>query len=363
MLERTVIWQINDESAAFADVTLEMCSIFLTKKVESDYEVTIKPRPSIQAEEKVPISIFRKYNRFMIYYNHLWDKIERQGLVINGVVSGDYGIDHRILKKDLSSKISRKYPICYLHSGRSVTKYALNPKYFQWSKPHPTNERFSTYFREPRLVNTAIGNRFRVAYKPEKIVPGTNVSILEVSSSYHYYPMLILLNSDLINYLLKRYILNFSHLTVYLHKYYTKMIPIKYPREFEHEFTTLASYLLFLNQAIMFGKLAQNKRTEYLLNLSNYLVYDLYFPEILGISSNLAVNVGKYLKPIDIESFIDLIFFQESETDQERLLQVISSNWKTIKKVTNQLRRDEEIRQHKKTIFNHKIVRHICKEL
>ena len=363
MLERTLIWQITDESAAFTDVTLEMCSIFLMKKVESDYEVTINPRPSIHAEKTVPIRIFKKYNRFMIYYNELWDKIESQGLVINGVVSGDYGIDHRILKKDLSSEISSKYPICYLHSGRSVTKYALNPKYFQWSKPHPANERFTKYFREPRLVNTAIGNHFRVAYKPEKIVPGTNVSILEVEDSYHYFPMLILLNSDLINYLLKRYILNFSHLTVYLHKYYTKLIPIKYPNEFEEEFSTLASYLLFLNQARLFGQLTQDKRTEYLLNLSNYLVYDLYFPEILGISSNLAVNVGKYLKPIDIDSFIDLIFFQESETDRERLSRIISSNWKMIRTVTNQLRKDEEIRQHKKTIFQHKIVRHICKEL
>lgn len=363
MLERTKIWKINDESAAFTDVTLEMCSIFLTKKVESDYEVSINPRPSIHAELTVPISIFKKYNRFMIYYNKFWDKTASQGLVKDGVVSGDYGIDHRILKKDLSSNFSEKYPICYLHSGRSVTKFALNPKYFQWSKPHPTNERFTTYFREPRLVNTAIGNRFRVAYKPERIVPGTNVSILEIDDSYHYFPMLVLLNSDLINYLLKRYILNFSHLTVYLHKYYTKLIPIKYPHEFEQEFTTLASYLLFLNQANFCGKLPYDKRTDYLLNLANYLVYDLYFPEILGISSNLAVSVGKYLKPIDIESFLDLILFQESKNDQERLSLVISSNWKIIQKVTNQLRRDEEIRLHKKTIFNQKIVRRICKEL
>ncbi len=363
MLERTMIWKINDESAAFADVTLEMCSIFLTKKVESDYEVSISPRPSINAELTVPINIFKKYNRFMIYYNELWDKTASQGLVLDGVVSGDYGIDHRILKKDLSSKSSKKYPICYLHSGRSVAKYALNPKYFQWSKPHPTNERFSTYFRESRLVNTAIGNRFRVAYKPEKIVPGTNVSILEIDHSYHFFPMLILLNSDLINYLLKRYILNFSHLTVYLHKYYTRLIPIKYPHEFEQEFTNLASYLLFLNQAYLCGKITYDKRTDYLLNLANYLVYDLYFPEILGISSNLAVSVGKYLKSIDIESFLDLILFQESETDRERLSLVIYSNLKIIRQVTNQLRRDDEIRQHKKTLFNHKIVRCICKEL
>ncbi|MFX1285997.1 MAG: Eco57I restriction-modification methylase domain-containing protein [Promethearchaeota archaeon] len=363
ILERTMIWRIDDESAAFTDVTLEMCSIFLFKRIEPDYEVSISPRPEINAEPSVHISVFKKYSRYMIYYNNLWDKAASQGLVMNGVVSGDYGIDHRILKKDLSSKFTPKYPICYLHSGRSVVKFALNPQYFQWSKPHPTNERFTTYFREPRLVTTAIGNRFRVAYKPEKIVPGTNVSILEIGNSYHYFPMLILLNSDLINYLLKRYILNFSHLTVYLHKYYTKMLPIKYPREFEEEFKILASYLIFLNQANLCGKLSTDKRFEFIFNLANYLVFDLYFPEILGISSNLAVKVRKYLKPIEIESFLDLILFQESETDPKMLSRIISSNWRIIRHVSNRLRDDEEVHQYKKTIFNHEIVRCIRKEL
>ncbi len=364
ILERTRIWKIYDESAAFTDVTLEMCSIFLTKQIEPDYEVTISPRPKIHAEPTVPISIFKKYNRFMIYYNNLWEKTASQGLVINGVVKGDYGIDHRILKKDLANDFQPKYPIRYLHSGRSVSNFALNPKYFQWSKPHPANERFTTYFREPRLVNTAIGNRFRVAYKPEKIVPGTNVSILEINNpAFHFFPMLILLNSDLINYLLKRYVLNFSHLTVYLHKYYTQLIPIKYPHEFEDEFKILASYLVFVNQAHLCDKLSPGKRVDYLLNLMNYLVYDLYFPEILGISSNLAVNVGNYLKPIEIESFLDLVLFQEEENDQERLTYLIESNWQTIRQVTNKLRDDEEIRQHKKTIFNHEILKCIRKEL
>ncbi|MFX0013921.1 MAG: Eco57I restriction-modification methylase domain-containing protein [Promethearchaeota archaeon] len=363
MLERTVIWRIDDESAAFTDVTLEMCSIYLNKRIEPDYNVTINPRPKIYAEPTVHISIFKKYKRFMIYYNNLWDKAVSQGLVVDNVVKGDYGIDHRILKKDLNSEYSQKYPICYLHSGRSVSKYALNPKYFQWSKPHPTNERFTTYFREPRLVNTAIGNRLRVAYKPEKIIPGTNVSILEIDKSYNFFAMLILLNSDLINYLLKRYILNFSHLTVYLHKYYTKLIPIKYPHDFEKEFSVLASYLVFINQAHLCGRLSLDKRMDYLLNLANYLVYDLYFPEILGISSNLAVCMGSYLKPINMDSFIDLILFQDSKTDQERLTQVIETNWKTIRQVTNRLRKDEEIHQYKKIIFNHEIVRSIFKNL
>ncbi|MHA2224906.1 MAG: Eco57I restriction-modification methylase domain-containing protein [Candidatus Hodarchaeales archaeon] len=364
ILENSMIWEIDDESAAFSDVTLEMCSIFLTKKFETDYKVTINSRPNIIVESEVPIDVFRKYNRFMIYFDGLWDKIVTQSLVQIDKVSGDYGIDHRIVKKDLSSKYTPKYCITYLHSGRCVSKYGLNPKYFQWSKPHPTNDRFSTYFRESRLVNTAIGNRFRVAYKPEKFIPGTNVSVLEIyDSSYHYFPMLILLNSDLLNYLLKRYILNFSNLTIYLHKYYTNLIPIKYPSEFEEEFSILASYLVFLNQGHLYNKFNIDKRTEYLQNLANYLVYDLYFPEILGFSSNLALSVQKYLIPIEIDTFLDLIFFHENASDLELLTRIIDSNLKIIQRVTNTLRKDEEIRLYKKTIFNNEIVKQIRKEL
>ena len=97
--------------------------------------------------------------------------------------------------------------------------------------------------------------------------------------------------------------------------------------------------------------------------MANYLVYDLYFPEILGLSSNLALNVGKFLRPIEIESFFDLILFQEDEPDPEMLTRAITTNWKIIMQVTRQLREDEEIHQHKKTIFNHNIVRRIRNEL
>ncbi len=73
--------------------------------------------------------------------------------------------------------------------------------------------------------------------------------------------------------------------------------------------------------------------------------------------------MGRYLKPIEIESFLDLILFQESETDLERLLRIVVSNWKIIRQVTNRLREDDEIHQHKKSIFNHKIVSCIRKGL
>ncbi|MHA2305570.1 MAG: Eco57I restriction-modification methylase domain-containing protein, partial [Candidatus Hodarchaeales archaeon] len=347
LLEKMVVLRIDDESAAFTDVTLEMCTIFLLKQKKEDYKVRITPRTNIIAGNEISINIFKNYKRFMIYHSDLWTKTENQGK--QNVVSGDYGIDHRIVKKDLSREYSSKYSIIFLHSGRSVGKYALNPKHFHWSKPHPNNERFTYYFREKKIVNTAIGNRFRVAIKPEKIIPGTNVSIMEVPDSYQQFPMLILLNSDLINYLLKRYILNFSHLTVYLHKYYTKILPIKYPHDNEKEFEILASYLIFLNQCVLSKYLAPSKRGLYFDNLANYLVYDLYFPNILGSSYHFGKLVGKHLKPIEINTFQDLIIenFVDNESDTEMLDRLISENKRIIYQVANRLRGDQKIQQCK----------------
>jgi hypothetical protein len=363
LLDKTVILRIDDESAAFADVTLEMCTIFLLKQKRKDYNVLITPRPNILAEKEVSINIFKKYKRFMIYYSDLWTKTENQGK--QNVVIGDYGIDHRIVKKDLNREYSSKYGIIFLHSGRSVGKYALNPKYFHWSKPHPNNERFTSYFHERKIVNTAIGNRFRVAIKPEKIIPGTNVSIMEVPDPYQQLPMLILLNSNLINYLLKRYILNFSHLTVYLHKYYTKIIPIKYPNDNEKEFEILASYLIFMNQCELSKKFTLSKRTLYFDNLANYLVYDLYFPNILGNSYNLGKLVGKFLKPIEINTFIDLISekFVDNVSDSEMLDRLISENKRIIYQVANRLRDDQKIQQCKNMIYSDPIVKLVRKQL
>ncbi len=362
LLDNSTIWRIDDESAAFSDVTLEMCSIYIIKKPQKEYNVEIQPRLNVKSLKEIPVEVFRRYKRFMIYYDDLWDRISNMGKM--GVVSGDYGIDHRIVKKDLISQYTEKYTIPFLHSGRSVSLYALNSKYFHWSKPHPRNQRFSIYFNEPRIINTAIGNKFRAAYKPEKIIPGTNVSILEVPSDYDYFTMLILLNSELINYLLKRYILNFSSLTVYLHKYYTRMIPIKYPKENISIFSILATYLIFLYQCSINEVLNLDKRLEYIYNLSNYLVYDLYFPEILNLDRSLASVIGEYLKPIEIHAFLDIISDPKPDKiSAQTLTQIINSNQKIIYRVTNELRTKEVLKEYKSIMFNDPIVKQIRREL
>ncbi|MHA1331456.1 MAG: Eco57I restriction-modification methylase domain-containing protein, partial [Candidatus Hodarchaeales archaeon] len=330
ILSETQIISITDEANAFSDVTLEMCSLTLIKQKSRNYSIKIHSRNGVKAKRYVQSSVFSQYNRFMIYYDELWESCCRIGKI--NIVSGDYGIDHRIIGKDVTPIHSSKYHVIFLHSGRCVKKYGLNPKYFLFSKPHPNNIRFNIYFKEPRLISTAIGNKLRVAYKPEKIIPGTNVSILEVPQNYHYFPMLIILNSDLINYLLKRYILNFSSLTIYLHKYYTKLIPIKYPFEHEKIWKILASYLLFLTQLNLSKDQNFDKRIKYLENLSNYLVYEMYFPEFSNNEEKLVTILESVLKPINLNPFFDLMFeiSTKSNTDNETLSHIIEVNKKVI---------------------------------
>ncbi|MFW9855196.1 MAG: Eco57I restriction-modification methylase domain-containing protein [Candidatus Thorarchaeota archaeon] len=363
LLEHTQIWKIRDEAQAFEDVTLEMCSLFLRNTAKSSSMVQIYPRSDIKANPLIEIEPFRKYDRFMIYHDDLWQKTVQRGEI--NVVSGDYGIDHRVFKKDHINGPSREYyTISYLHSGRCVAPFGLKPKYFQYIKAHPRNKRFLTYYNEPRLICTAIGNKLRVAYKPEKFIPGTNVSVLEVPLSYQFLPMLILLNSDLLNYILKRYILNFSRLTVYLHKYYTKLLPIIYPKHWQVEFASLATWLIFLSQETIF-KRKKGKRLPFLRNLANYLVYELYFPESLRGHELILDHVGKYLKPVDINTYLDLVLSGRPLDDSERetLDHLIQTNSFVIYEGTNLLRSDDVIREAKKNLRQAPIVRRVRMEL
>ncbi|MHA2108492.1 MAG: Eco57I restriction-modification methylase domain-containing protein [Candidatus Hodarchaeales archaeon] len=310
ILEKTVINEIHDESAAFQDVTLEMCSLILTKHQKSDHSIFIKPREGLGSGSHIKKSVFVKYKRFMIYHDAYWQKIVNTGEFSQ--VMGDYGIDHRIVKKDLTKKYSpsNDYIVPFLHSGKCVSRYALNPRFFHWSRLNHPNKRFRKYLEDPKLICTAIGNEFRIAYKPKGIIPGTNVSIMEIINPQHdFFPLMIILNSSLINYLLKRYILNYSHLTVYLHKYYTQLVPIKYPWEYENEWKTIGRYISFLTQfSVLKNDLSYQDELTFLKRITEHLVYQLYLPEVFKESNlNLAELIKDFLLDIQIENSIEVL--------------------------------------------------------
>jgi hypothetical protein len=319
LLEEFTINEIHDESSAFHEVTLEMCSMIISKNKIPKHKIRIFPRENYKALEQVDKSIFQTHGRYMIYYDELWEEVLKQGSL--GIVMADYGIDHRIVKKDLLRTFTPSvgYTIPFLHSGKSVTKYALHPKYFHWAKADQKSGRFNEYLKKPKLICTAIGNEFRITYKPPGFVPGTNVSIMEVTESgFDLLPIMLILNSSLINYILKRYILNYSHLTVYLHKYYTQLIPIKYPYHHAKEWTILASYISLLKQLVILGSKRSYKNEISLLEwIADYLVIQLYFPKIFrDLDLGLGERLANSLVPIQYKTCFQVLLDPNTTIDR-----------------------------------------------
>jgi type I restriction-modification system DNA methylase subunit len=308
ILKNTLITTIFDESSAFQDVTLEMCSIVLTKKRIDYYKISIVPRTGLGSKRDIRNTVFKKFKRFMLYYDSLWRNVAEGSKF--SVILADYGLDHRIVKKDLRKDYfpTDKYIIPFLHSGRSVNKFCLRPTFFHWSHIDHDNPRFKLYLEKPKLICTAIGNEFRVSYKPRKMIPGTNVSIMEITTPNHnLFPYLLILNSTMASYILKRYILNYSNLTVYLHKYYTKLIPIKYPLEYEKEWINLAQYTSILAQINILRKdISYEKQLSLLQDIGNYFVFQLYFNEELGnIENNIKDLMKTYLTHLQFDKIFE----------------------------------------------------------
>ena len=364
ILEESIIDEIHDESSAFHEVTLEMCSMVITKQKKSAYTIRIFPRENYKAMEQVDKSIFQAHGRFMIYYDPLWEEVLKQGP--SGIIMADYGIDHRIVKKDLIRTYSPAdgYTTPFLHSGRSVSKYALQQKYFHWAKPNQQNKRFIKYVEESKLISTAIGNQFRVAYKPPGFVPGTNVCILEITDpTYELFPVMLILNSSLVNYILKRYILNYSHLTVYLHKYYTKLIPIKYPSNQINEWNILATYLSFLRQVAILDEEKSYENEIFLLEkIIDYLVIHLYFPNTrTDLNICLEELLTRLLVPIPYKPSTTILLNPKTNhnTKNHSHLKTLTDTDKIIQNAINNLKKHKIktiLEQMKVSLLKHSII-------
>jgi len=278
----------------------------------------------------------------------------------------DYGIDHRIVKKDLirAHSIADGYTTPFLHSGKSVSKYALQPRYFHWVNPNQKNSRFIKYIKEPKLICTAIGNEFRVAYKPPGYIPGTNVSVMEITEpDYDLLPIMLILNSSLMSYVLKRYVLNYSHLTVYLHKYYTKLIPIKYPSLHMSEWEILATYISFLSQLdILDENRSYEDEISLLERINDYLVIHLYFPNTC-IELNIYLNelLTKFLVSISYKTCIQILLTPNTTlgTITNSQLLIITDNEKIVQNAIRNLRKHDVItilEQFKDSLLKNSII-------
>ena len=115
--------------------------------------------------------------------------------------------------------------------------------------------------------------------------------------------ILMLLNSNLINWYYANNYSNKSDLTVNISKTFLEEIPVKIGQEHE-VFVLIADYLLFLfhyNKIENESAVSNNAMLQFFLNLGNAIVYELYFKRIL--KTDLVGLLKNDLTPIDFNEF------------------------------------------------------------
>jgi hypothetical protein len=274
LLDYTKLWKIVDEGSPFADVTLEMISIFSERATAPvNHKVVIESRrPGLEQSNIVWSDVFRGSRVFPIYYDRILERILQKGK--KHLLIARRGRD--IPKSHVRKSKSEKFLTPYITSGRSVKRYALHDAYIfytdDWYK-HDTGLRES--LEHEFLVATKNYRYPRCILKPKGMIHGGG--IVKITPLYEEADLRVLgliLNSKLVRQISIRYLTNYSQLTCCLNTGILEELPLVLPGE-QRVYRSLFDVLSHLHSPQT--KIKGKENTLVLERLADALVYSLYF--------------------------------------------------------------------------------------
>jgi type I restriction-modification system DNA methylase subunit len=359
LLEKTSIYELVDAGNPFKEsgVTLEMIIIFF-KKTPIEKHLIVSSRRFQNYRKKIPVFLFKKYNRFIFYPDEIFKFIFDNSRI--NILSGTRGRD---IEKKKVRNINFMVP--YLFSGKSVKKFFIDTKFIEFANKEILKSKSwkEEYYDKDTLITTKINDRYRVTIKPPKTIIGNNVIKLKyLEDNISSKALVILLNSKLMDYVIKKYVINYSELTVAFYDSITMFTPIKIPSN-QQPFIHLADILLFLNQyhydnfkSINQENKELEEKIEFFDDLANCLVYELYLKEKL--KTNLIKLVENKLKDVDYDNWIKLEFKDDlTPAERKKKEEIEKKNLKIIDKMFNELKNSKEIENEMKKIKSHEWVR------
>jgi hypothetical protein len=280
LLNDMKMWLVIDEASPFADVTLEMVSLFCrAQKDEGDHEITvISKRPEIEWEGQVPWTVLDSSGVFSLYYDSILASIMKKAT--KGWITASRGRD--IPKAHVRDRRTNRFSVPYATSGRSVKRYRLDSRHLVYSdmtfkKDRGLLESFDNEF----LISTKNYPYPRCVMKPKRVIHGGGaVRIIPLKEGIDLEALGLMLNSRLVRYLCLRYLTNYSQLTTCLNTGIMEELPLLFPRN-PMPFSTLFRALGILHDDHRSSKV---DALNYLEKLSDALVYELYLRD----SSTLA---------------------------------------------------------------------------
>ncbi|MFQ6063063.1 MAG: hypothetical protein ACE5J9_07800, partial [Methanosarcinales archaeon] len=168
-------------------------------------------------------------------------------------------------------------------------------------------------------------------------------------------PLCVILNSKLINHIIKKYVLNYSIRDITIREDTLLKVPFIIPHNKKY-ITTLSNILLFTNQYYYNNFLSNNKENQELKEqiklfneLANYLIYELYFKDKFKkdkTPTNLLNLIKAKLKDVNYDDWIKLEFKEReilSKKEREDKEKLELKNLKIIKTVYNKISKDNKV--------------------
>ncbi|UCH05032.1 MAG: hypothetical protein JSW05_02415 [Candidatus Thorarchaeota archaeon] len=272
LLREMTMWLVIDEASPFADVTLEMVSIFCrAQKDYGNHEITvISRRPEIDWESKVPWKVLDSSGVFPLYYDSTLAGIMKKAT--KGWISASRGRD--ISKAHVRNRRTKRFSIPYATSGRSVKRYRLDSKHLIYSDmTYRSDQGLLDSYNNKFLISTKNYPYPRCVMKPKGVIHGGGaVRIMPLREGVDLEPLGLILNSRLIRYLCLRYLTNYSQLTTCLNTGIMEELPLLFPKN-PKPFSVLFRALEILHHD---PDTAKADALNFLERISDALVYELF---------------------------------------------------------------------------------------
>jgi hypothetical protein len=362
LFDEVALRAIRDEGQAFEDVTLEMITVFYEKCERSpgDYTVHITSREG--EHSAVRIDWFRRHNRIILYLDELWKELSR-GSSFGGVkTSGNMVIGSRYLAPE-----PRREGDVPVITGKGTKRFGIRKGKLEYvgRDDLQTMSRHLELKDQTKLAQTLHIDEFRVAFKPPGMTFGESSVIIYNETGQEDKALMLVLNSRLMDCVVKRYIFNYSELTYDLTSPATKMVPIKEGGDID-ALAVLCEYLIFLSERSASGDL----RDFLDGGVSDCLVYELYLAEKFVEDGTypeggrpLLEAVEPHLEPIEFGEWHRLywkgILGGGEGAEAGRLTELTRKNEAVIRGAAAALRADAGVRRWMEVVRSHNWVRRI----
>ncbi len=344
LLDKTILFEIIDEAKIFKEsgVTLEMISIFYKKEEKDQYQIKIKSKRFKDFKpNEISNLIFKKYNRFLLYCDDLFFLIYDKSKI--NVLHGKRG-------KDAPRKVkSEKFSIPYFFSGKTVKKYRPDINFINYTTPELLNiDSWRKEYDSNLLITTKVNDKYRVYIKPRNTLVGNNVIKLSLEDEFQIdnYALMAILNSNLMDYIVKKYIINYSELTVAFYDSITLFTPLKSVNKNQEKiFSYLAKYMIVLKTE------EESVMSIFFTRLIDALVFELYLPNLLlknEVQNNLFENIEPYINTIEfnswLNSFWNVVNNGESQNNSiNKKISIIENSYEKLSKFEENIKSIENV--------------------